>query len=734
MKALALAGLALVACRRPMPVGITEIRGQVVLVAPVSGALVRATLFGIAQTHVLSEARTDENGNFSLTLDGASGVVVLDVIGQGGGVARDPWSDVGIVLSAQHHMATWVTGLALGEKRSGVIVSAWSTLVAARARFELAHAAPEAAWTHAAQLFTDHFAGNDVVDAVPLDPQAVAAGAPTPAMIHGFATTALALALANTLRLSGLPPEHAQFFDLLAELEADLSDGVFDGQPLANPLCPIDTEFTRTRLGSTLTDFTASATNLSGVGVAALVPVIAAVSTDQSALYPTPSGAQAEGDPQILVASPSAGGLYARDVDFIGMAKSAHGVASVELSVDGSPLAVTAVPLSASQFAWSGPAALPDGSHTLTVTASNALGTTNNYQETFVVDGTPPVLSGTGCAATDDTARAGISVQASGVQTWGSAPSANCSDFSQLALTLYRDRLGLTSLQASITDASSVTVSASLWLNGAQIGDDAPLVITDGAASDSLGDFLPLATTDAATLWELRLAATDAVGNASSLSAFVTLSVLATPPFVEDQSASIESAAQLASYSFASGNIAQLPIAVLPHCFLLARYRLTNVSQGQALLALGLNGVATGTLQRWRGLLAASEAAGNLLNSGNGTPPAAASGCSNAVSDPSFSQGSIPANPSLGVATPGQGYACITADKFPTVGIDKTTTSAFAVAFSDADSTAVLAPDSNGRVLIAGGERVMVDISVTPPAFTPDSATQCVPSFGRTTG
>lgn len=718
-------------CRAAPPTGLTHVSGTVVLIAPVSGAMVKATLFGTKDTHAVGETRTGADGHFDMDLFASSGIVQLDVQGDGTAITQDPLDSVATPLALTDHLSVLVPNLVLGEARGNVIVSPWSTLMCARAKADLANStALSTAWAGARHLFVAHFDDSDMLAALPVSPASALTSLDASA-IQGLSTTALALVAADLGAKA-----HVTFttLDLVRELELDLSDGVFDGQPAG--AVPLDAEATRTRLGLALSKFAVSEVNRSGLALDALVPLISAISTDSSPMYPVLPGAIA-GDPALFISSPQQGALLGRAVNFTGAAKSASTLTQLVATLDGAPFSAALQRISASEMAWSVTLDLADGAHVLTLTATNGDGATTTQEVDFSVDGTPPALSWSGCTANDDRSRTGIAVTPAGVQTWGAAHNPTiCNDFAHLDFTTYRDLVATDSptLLASVTDATASTATATLLKAGAVVAGPLPVAIANGIAAVPLALFAA-ALRAAATgdVWELRFTATDALANADSTSAFFSLTLLATPLAFTDATPGVGDVARLESYSLASGAVAQITSVTLPHGgFVATRYQVTNVSDTAVAWHVSVSGDVDLDLHRWRGLIAAQQTAppapSGLGFSAN-TPPAGGDTCNNTV-DPLFSQGSIPSNPKVRVVLPGQNANCIYADDFLGSGIDKLTSAAAHVAvFAGAD---MLVPDAAGNVTVGAGASVMLDIGFVAPAFAPDHDQMCLPNYGKT--
>jgi hypothetical protein len=104
---------------------------------------------------------------------------------------------------------------------------------------------------------------------------------------------------------SGSPDGDIGAASLLDRFVADIQDGVFDGRGPAGALefagVPLSAESLRADYASAIEQFLSSARNKSGFTVADLAPVLAAIRSDQSALFP-PGPPPGRSEPRVHLA------------------------------------------------------------------------------------------------------------------------------------------------------------------------------------------------------------------------------------------------------------------------------------------------------------------------------------------------------------------------------------------------------------------------------------------------
>jgi len=411
--------LAFSACRPSNPPTQTSVSGTAVLIAPIVNAHVRATLIGPNNSaDVVGEGVTNEKGQFNLPLFASEGTVLIEVLGDQGGTTQEPISNKTLGLSLTDRFSTIVSGLRLGDQVEGVVISPWSHLIATHATWNVKtnHRTYSQALVEAAQLFTQHFGDHVIFGDLPIDPSAAAIGISAGAL-HGFATTALALVgtdLSHRLRLkeSGV----INTLSLSQWLAQDLSDGVFDGRDSHGPINifedqNVDREFTRSSLGAAMGTYLTSSANKSGISLSDLTPIITAVSVDNSVLYgsnsTTSAGATAGGidGPAITLVKPERDVTLKDQVVVIGEATSSKGVAGVEMFLDDQLFGDGGQRISTTKIGFSQTLPLNDGFHSLVVKATDATGGRSMLTVNFSSDKTPPKLDFAYCQASNDEKR-----------------------------------------------------------------------------------------------------------------------------------------------------------------------------------------------------------------------------------------------------------------------------------------------------------------------------------------
>ena len=779
--------LCLFACRpAPRPDGAPHLAGKAVLVAPIVGASIKVSRLDGNAGEVIGTTTTDENGNFELELRETEGTVIVELLGSSQGSTKDPLTQKELTLSLTDRFAVIVPGLKLGESREGIIVSPWSTMMAARAQWDVetnGRLFPDAlAATEA--LFSAHFGDRAFFDSMPLDPTTPTNGLSTGAL-HGFVTTALSamgVDLSHRLLLttSGL----ISTISLTQWLADDLrADGVFNGVGTKGVINVIEeqnveVEFTRALLGAAMGSFATSTENKSGVGLGDLTAIITAISTDVSALYGSAAaGLTSQGPgPVIRVTSPASGAEYKDKAVIVGTAESPVGVAGVELSLDGAPFGNGGERSSTTKIVWALTEAVNDGFHTLRIDAKDTHGVSSTLTVTFSSDKTAPVLLFGSCKAPDDRTRNPVVDFQSGTVAWGipsldpactmsSLESSEESDafvFHQYA-ELMKEPVASATIgvvpedQGPIATAQhALAVRASLFRGTKLIGHEATIP-SNGATTSVRSIAIAADTFGAAVLdigadeqVEMRVVVTDRQGNEATTSYWFKLDLLPTPLGRADLSATIPGSQRIEAHSFSANNAAQVFDTSVSRSFgmyIAAKYAVKNVSDRSTLFKLDYDAATvTARVHEWRGLVAGENTSWGLPNGlgyttaqvcaptkaalTNPTPPPVFTTCVNEASDDVPSQGALPANPWVLLRRNGSD-TCIRAEEYPSfepVEPLPDRQAAWRVVVADENGVPFVL-SATGEYALKAGATATVSIGFDVPTFEQRTTTACSPAY-----
>ncbi|MCC6811257.1 MAG: hypothetical protein IT381_27755 [Deltaproteobacteria bacterium] len=779
--------LCLFACRPPpRPDGAPHLAGKAVLVAPIVGATIKVSRLDGNVGEVIGATTTDENGDFDLELRETEGTVIVELLGASQGSTKDPLTQKELTLSLTDRFAAIVTGLKLGDSREGIVVSPWSTLIAARAQWDVESNKRSFAdaLSDANALFATHFGERSFFDSVPLDPTAPTNGLSTGAL-HGFVTTALSAMGADLshrllLTTSGL----ISTISLTQWLADDLrADGVFNGagaKGVINILEEqnVDVEFTRALLGAAMGSFATSTDNKSGVGLGDLTAIITAMSTDVSALYGTAAaGLTSQGPgPVIRITSPTSGAEYREKTIIVGTAESAVGVAGVELALDGVPFGGGGERASTTKIIWALTQAVDDGFHALRIDAKDTHGVSSTLTVTFSSDETAPVILFGSCKAPDDRTRlVTVNFDTNDVDWDIPALDPACSatalqpanDKDAFVIHQYAELAKARKTSAVVgvvpedhgpvsTRQNDLLVRAAIYRSGKIVGSEAVIpsagVMTSvreiTLASEVFGS--ALLDVGADTVLELRVIVADRQGNESSASYKLKLDLMPTPLARKDISATIPGSQRVQSFSFAGNNAHQIFDTSVTRQFgmyLAAKYAVKNVSDRSNLFKIDYEAASvTARIREWRGLVAGENTSWGLPN-GLGyttatvcgsthatlpypTPPPVFTTCYNDASDDVPTQGALPSNPWVLVRRNGE-ESCIRANDYPSFEPTQQLADREApwrVVVAD-ESGVPLVRSAAGEYTLQAGSIAHVSVGFDVPTFDQRTITACSPAY-----
>ncbi|MCC6806967.1 MAG: hypothetical protein IT381_06060 [Deltaproteobacteria bacterium] len=593
---------------------LTVLSGTAFLIAPVKGAHVKATRLTNA-AEVVGEATTGGDGEWTIEFS-ADGDVLIEVLGDRGGGCIEPVTGVTpIALSQDDRLLTVAAHVGLGEKRGGITVNPWTTLIgvrtlaAVRAGTELA-----TAWQHNTELFSAHFGSIAPWDSSAVDLAREPAAGLSSSAIYSFTVFALSQHALELGRRAGVTDVSViNSFTTLRLLMRDLDDLVFDGAEKGSPLpalagnVRLDAETTRASLARSLEDFLASENNKSGFGARDLAKVLAAIRADKSELYPT-GEPDIDRDPTEELGSPPAITIVApTEMQIIGQGTKltaeivdVDGISEASVLIDGMQTGI--VFDSSNPTTWRTDVAMSvdDGAHVLEVNATDAKGNTSTKTLNFTYDHSPPAVAYLACHAPNDLLRT-VTTSAGGATFDPITQLEACVEasldsgdqqFHTFADLLASEGTDTPAVNISVTDSSELaSVTCQLLINGAASGSSLPCPTGDAPATHSLavnaavfGD--SLLGLNAADQVALQVTAIDALGNTTVRTFAFRLHVLATPLHVTTLPLTPQYA--LVSYSFAADNIDKLFVGTNFPDYLvqLNAYQVTNVSARPVKLSL----------------------------------------------------------------------------------------------------------------------------------------------------
>jgi hypothetical protein len=242
------------ACKPTPKTGQTSVAGRAMLVAPIVGAHVRITLFGATDAEVAADTVTDKDGRFDVPIVNGEGTILVEVLGDQGGTTNEPISQKPLQLSYTDRFTSMSANVTLGQQLAGIVVSPWSTMLTARAQWDMVtnKTSAAAALANAANLFLTHFDGIAFMSSEPTDPAVGPTNGLPSSAIHGFVTSGLAamgVDLSRRLSLSesdlishlpsGSPTMSALTAALMASAPQDQSLSSTTPRSALNSLAPI---------------------------------------------------------------------------------------------------------------------------------------------------------------------------------------------------------------------------------------------------------------------------------------------------------------------------------------------------------------------------------------------------------------------------------------------------------------------------------------------------------------
>ncbi|MCC6805799.1 MAG: hypothetical protein IT381_00115 [Deltaproteobacteria bacterium] len=758
----------------------TKVTGQAVALSPIVSAQARALLLHESGPEVLSETLTDAEGKFELDLKDAIGTVVIEIVGTAGGETKEPISGNAVQLSYTDRFATILAGVKPGKTYDGIQVSVWSTLIEARARWDIEKNGRPAdeALVDTVSLFTSHFGGVPFIDgaAPPLDPSAGPVNGLSSGAVHGFLTTAVAAMgneLSRRLRLTeGIRLNTVSTTMMLAD---DLCDGVFDGVGKSGKIIivdeeALDLEASRLFLAGALGTFMTSDKNRSGLALSDLTALINAVASDTSILYGLkPSIAVSEGDgPKITLTGPISGNTLRDQVVISGKAESPSGVAGVEIFLDDNKMS-GGDRQSVSEVTWALTSELTDGFHVVKVTARDSAGKHSSLTVTFQSDKTPPTIKFGYCLSYNDRERPSLPFYNApiGAYDWRSPapPDPDCTaaaledadpvyvfrSFAELAKApSTSSRLAFVPEDDGpiATAQPDIIFEASVWRGSKQVGNAARVKARTNESSREVAlsstlfgaDFLNVSPRD---LLELRVAAVDALGNEVTKTYHFSIDFLPAPLLVTEATPNAASSERVESYTFGAGNVTQLfdPGAGLPVGLLIAkRYNITNPSDRSVALRFAMTPYAqpSASYSEWVGFVV-----GERLGAGTKTQvqvaPTAAELPPPEVAVPFDCYNSDPAeylaraslqNAAKVVAVTDGATTCIDSNSLLTEQPVATTSSSWTYRVHTPSGELRFA--KNGDYVVEPGETLQVSIGFPKPFFPARTINACVPNFRLT--
>ncbi|MHB8453997.1 MAG: hypothetical protein ACYDDO_04710 [Acidiferrobacterales bacterium] len=390
--------------------------------ASVSGAAVDAAIInGTVAVYAFSDGTpgellgsgvTDNAGNYRIDIRSADQPILVQVEG---GYYLDEVTGMQVDLLPGQALT------ALSNYRSGtpltVVATTFTHLAAGLAEYDIANEGmPVASAIDAANNLVSNLVGVDILHTTPADITDPANASPflTPGLQYGFATAALSGFTRYAALAANAAPDGAPFNSItLAQLMHNdiAADGVLDGKGLDQNNDPVvlhlgtivlNEDIYRHALAVNMIRMAQDPNNKTAITPALLAPAASAYNDNVSAIFgKRPVIAFDEGGSNLVLNAPSG---------WVGSLDPAHNPVTVDVTLtdafgfaappafalDGSPLVLTnptLPPALGGGYAFQGSldtSAIPEGAHTLSVSATDYIGTivTRNYA--LNVDHTPP--------------------------------------------------------------------------------------------------------------------------------------------------------------------------------------------------------------------------------------------------------------------------------------------------------------------------------------------------------
>ena len=345
----------------------------------------------------LATGRTDMQGNYSLSIQAASQPILIEVTG---GHYVEEASEIPIPLLPGQHLlavANYVSGQPINSS-----VTYWTTLAAGLAGYKITVGSPaDKAVTQANDEITATL-GLDIISITPRDPTDAnnKSATLTQALEYGFAEAALSKwsALASTINKS---PVHSTYTSIaFAQLAYDdiKYDGLLDGKGTAGALkfgsIALNQTVYRHDIATALLNMAADTRNVSGLTPDKMLATALRLNDSTVAMYGTASVDPIDGTGPVFSSvspadnSPVHGTFFCSAVitDIVGLI-------DVECLIDGKLVGkaadVTAPSIAIDTIAL----ATADGSHILSVRATNLIGTSTTNTSHIIVSNKGTTIS-----------------------------------------------------------------------------------------------------------------------------------------------------------------------------------------------------------------------------------------------------------------------------------------------------------------------------------------------------
>lgn len=779
----------LTSCRPRAQSSATTIAGQVILLAPVSGVYVRVINYrptGIED--IIGETVTNEKGEFSFNLNDGEGTIRIEALGTRGGNTKEPISNIDLSLSNADTLMLIKNNIELGGKFENLIISPWTTLVAAKALWDAKTQQKEIgeAYENASRQFSQHFGNRSFFESAPADPTVAPLDGLSSSALHGFAIVGLCAAgndLSKSLKLR--PGGVINTLSITRMLTDDLlADGAFNGIGQAGKITIIDNiglgvEYTRHNLANSLGAFLTTPENRSGIRLTDLTPFMAAIKNDTSDLYAWPLRKDEEGpgtdpsaDPvlsigdgaQITLTSPRVNALYQGQVTITAQAQSNLGVAGFDVILDDKIIS-NGTRINNNLMTIDQNFDVSDGFHLLKVKAKTTFGIESSVVVPLTSDKTLPVITMKRCVAYDDLKREKPGTDpftVSVVQWKNPVIDNNCAPDKFTKENAYRfntyadlaqsndtsSQLVLTIIDNGIiqTNSTQLKSTAGIYKNNRLITNTVTLMPPNDAITTHT---LPLSrafwgeglmSASSQELLELRINSQDNAGNTAHASYYFFLNFIPVPLLVKELA--LDNPAELIStYSFESKekNIAKIGDPTLPlvnQSFTVSKYEIKNPSDRTALIQLVLDDqLIEGELRRWHGLAAQDGSYDNTTR--HYLPnykPLGSETCKNDIpATDTWKWGGVPlgSDPFIMAQLPSGEHRCMRISEYmhlydPRGGITLTTTTPWVINLVDQKSNEIIFPNPTTHewILSPHGTFTLI-VGFLQPDFGSHTSTTC---------
>ena len=343
----------------------------------------------------IAQGLTDAQGNYSLSIDAPTQPILIEITG---GSYVEEGSGLSVSLAVTQSLRA-VSLYTLGSAVNAH-VTYYTHIAAGLAEYYAHHGHSVETAVINANSEINSLTGLSILSTPPLvvTDRANASAALTPALQYGFFTGGISQWTldASTINGSAAHSVHNSISFAQHALDDIVADGRLDGIGTAGPLSmgtiPLSADIYRHGLARAMLALVASPKNQTALNTAALLPAVKAYNDSAGAIFGAHPVIPIDQEGAVFSAVlPTAGAAIRSSVAVTGLVSDILGVTGVALKIDGVAQG-NATNLAAPNFALN-TLTLTDGTHALTLEATDLLGKVTSYSETVTVDNTLPVIA-----------------------------------------------------------------------------------------------------------------------------------------------------------------------------------------------------------------------------------------------------------------------------------------------------------------------------------------------------